>query len=332
MKHDRSISRRETFKVLLGATAATLATPTAFQIWRATAAPSKQINIGWQKGSSFAVAKARGVLEGPLSDAGVAVKWIEFTAGPQMLEALNVGSIDFGSVGEAPPVFAQAAGANLLYAANEPASPHAERILVPKDSSVRTVAELKGKRVALNKGSNVHFLLVKALERAGLKYSDVEVSFLPPADARAAFESKSIDAWVIWDPYSASAEADLGARTLADGSDTVSNFQFFIAAKDYADKNPEVLSTLIRLLDDNDHWIEGHIKESAAIIAPQIGLIPAVAEVSLARYAYGVAPLTDAVAKRQQEIADTFYDLKLIPKKLDVAAAVWRPGRIGGKS
>ncbi len=113
------------------------------------------------------------------------VKWTEFPAGPVLLEGLNVGSIDFGTVGEAPPIFAQAAGANLVYVGNEPASPASEAIVVPKGSSLRTLADLKGKKIALNKGSNVHYLLLKALEKAGIAYADIQPVFLPPADARA---------------------------------------------------------------------------------------------------------------------------------------------------
>jgi sulfonate transport system substrate-binding protein len=115
-------------------------------------------------------------------------------------------------VGEAPPIFAQAAGANLVYVANEPPSPRSEAIVVPGDSGLKTVAQLKGKKIALNKGSNVHYLLVRAIEKAGLKYSDITPVYLPPADARAAFERGSVDAWVIWDPLLAAAEKQLGAR------------------------------------------------------------------------------------------------------------------------
>src|SRR5205823_869293 len=125
--------------------------------------------------------------------------------------------------GEAPPIFAQAAGAPLLYIGHEPASPKTEAILVPRESPIKTLADLKGKKIGLNRGSNVHYLLVRALEKAGLKYTDVEVVHLPPAAARAAFEKGAIDAWVIWEPYRADAEMSLGARTLADGTGLVSN-------------------------------------------------------------------------------------------------------------
>nr|BFE93186.1 hypothetical protein GCM10020185_37220 [Pseudomonas brassicacearum subsp. brassicacearum] len=110
------------------------------------------------------------------------MQWTEFPGGPQLLEGLNVGSIDFGVTGETPPVFAQAAGADLLYVAYEPPAPTSEAILVPKGSAIQSVQDLKGKKVVLNKGSNVHYLLVRALEDAGLKYSDIQTVF--PASGR----------------------------------------------------------------------------------------------------------------------------------------------------
>src|SRR5271170_1332478 len=128
------------------------------------------LRIGYQKYGTLVLLKARGSLEKRLAPLHVEVKWTEFPAGPQLLEGLNVGAIDFGTVGEAPPIFAQAAGADLVYIGNEPPASAAEAILVPKDSPIKTVAELKGKKIALNKGSNVHFLLVKLLEQAGINY------------------------------------------------------------------------------------------------------------------------------------------------------------------
>jgi sulfonate transport system substrate-binding protein len=182
-------------------------------------ADEKVIRIGYQKYGTLILLKAKGSLEARLKPLGYRVAWAEFPAGPPLLEALNAGAIDFGSVGETPPIFAQAAaGARLTYVAHEPPAPRGEAILVPKDSPIRTVADLKGKKVALNKGSNVHYLLVRALEQAGVGYGEIQPVFLPPADARAAFERGAVDAWVIWDPYQAAAEAATGARTLADGT------------------------------------------------------------------------------------------------------------------
>ena len=128
---------------------------------------AETLRIGYQKYGTLVLLKAKGTLEKRLAADGVQVQWTEFPGGPQLLEGLNVGSIDFGVTGETPPVFAQAAGADLLYVAYEPPAPTSEAILVPKDSPIKSVAELKGKKVALNKGSNVHYLLVRALDCIG---------------------------------------------------------------------------------------------------------------------------------------------------------------------
>ncbi len=239
-----------------------------------------------------------------------------------LLEGLNVGSIDFGTVGEAPPIFAQAAGANLVYVGNEPPSPSSEAIVVPKDSKIRTLADLKGKRVALNKGSNVHFLLLKALEKAGIGYRDIETVFLPPADARAAFERGSVDAWVIWDPFLAAAEKQLGARVLADGKGLVSNHQFYLAARPYAEKNQDIVRIVIEELAKVDEWGRANQKEVASVLALQTGLDPAILELAASRYAYGVRPITADVAAEQQKVADAFAALKLIPKAIVVKDAL----------
>jgi sulfonate transport system substrate-binding protein len=286
-------------------------------------AQSKNVlRIGYQKYGTLTILKGRGSLEKRLAALGIDVKWTEFPAGPVLLEGLNVGSIDFGTVGEAPPIFAQAAGANLVYVANEPPAPSGEAIVVPKGSALKTVADLKGKKIALNKGSNVHYLLVKALEKAGLAYKDVETIFLPPSDARAAFERGSVDAWVIWDPFLAAAEKQIGARILIDGKGLVSNHQFYLAARPYAEKNPEVLKIVIDELAKVDEWGRQNHKEVAAILSAQIGLEPAIVELSAQRFSYGIKPVTQDVIDAQQKIADVFANLKLIPKKISVKDAV----------
>jgi sulfonate transport system substrate-binding protein len=230
------------------------------------------LRIGYQKYGTLVLLKAHGSLEKRLAPLHVDVKWTEFPAGPQLLEGLNVGSIDFGTVGEAPPIFAQAAGADLVYVANEPPASAAEAILVPKDSSIKAVTELKGKKVALNKGSNVHFLLVKLLERAGVNYTDIDTIFLAPADARAAFERGSVDAWVIWEPFLAAAQRQTGARILADGNGVVSNHQFFLASRPYATKRADVVAIILEEVAAVDQWAKANPKEAAAALQPQIGL------------------------------------------------------------
>jgi sulfonate transport system substrate-binding protein len=279
------------------------------------------IRIGYQKYGTLVLLKARGSLERRLAPMHVEVKWNEFPAGPQLLEGLNVGSIDFGTAGEAPPIFAQAAGADLVYVGNEPPASAGEAILVPRDSPIKTVAELRGKKVALNKGSNVHFLLVKLLEKAGVNYRDIDTIFLTPADARAAFERGSVDAWAIWEPFLAAAQRQTGARILADGNGVVSNHQFYLAARTYASKRADVVVIVLEELASVDQWAKTNPKEAAAALQPQIGLDQATLELALSRGGYGVKPVNDAVLAEQQRIADTFYDLKLIPKHINVRDA-----------
>lgn len=286
---------------------------------------SKELRIGYQKYGTLVILKARGSLEKRLADKGVAVKWTEFPFGPPLLEAINVGSIDVGTVGESPPIFAQAAGADLVYIGNEPPAPAAEALIVPKDSPVKSVAELKGKRIAVAKGSNANFLLVRVLENAGLKYSDVEVTYLAPADARAAFESGRVDAWSIWDPFLAAAEKQLNARQLADGKGAVANHQFYLSARAYAEKYPEIVHILLEEIDKIDQWGKQNPKEVAKFISPLIGIELPVVELAAQRLSYGVKAVTPEVLAAQQKIADKFFELKLVPKQVRIADAAWNP-------
>ncbi|MQT12563.1 sulfonate ABC transporter substrate-binding protein [Segnochrobactrum spirostomi] len=296
----------------------------AFAIRPAFAAGG-QVRIGYQKYGTLVLLKGRGILEKQLEPLGVTVSWAEFAAGPQMLEALNAGAIDIGQAGEAPPIFAQAANPNLVYIANEPPAPKGEAILVPHDSPLQSVKDLKGKTVGLNKGSNVHFLLVKALEKYGLAYTDIKTAFLPPADARAAFERGSIDAWAIWDPFQAAAEYTLKARALTTAEGIVPNYQFYLGARGFAEANPKVIATLLSAIRETDDWIQKDTAAAAAQLAPTTGIPAPILTIALARQSFGVAPLTDKVIADQQSVADTFFGLGLLPKKITVADAVLHP-------
>jgi sulfonate transport system substrate-binding protein len=296
-------------------------------------AKPQTLRIGYQKSASlFVLQKAQGTLEKRLAALSVDVRWVEFPAGPQLLEGLNVGSVDVGYVGEAPPIFAQAAGANFVYIGNDPASPQAEAIVVPKDSPLKVVADLKGKKIALNKGSNVHYLLVRALEKAGLKYTDIQPVFLAPADARAAFETGAVDAWAIWDPFLSAAEKQLGVRQLADGrSGVANNYQYYLGDRSFVERRPDVIKALFEDSIQQGRWIKGNVKEAAAIIAPIQGLDADIVESALRRYQFGVVPVTEAIASEQQRIADTFFELKLIPKAIHIADALKPAVRVAGQ-
>ncbi|MBW4537113.1 MAG: sulfonate ABC transporter substrate-binding protein [Pleurocapsa minor HA4230-MV1] len=279
---------------------------------------SQVIRIGYQKFGTLSILKARENLEQRLANQGISVQWVLFPAGPQLLEALNAGSIDFGHTGEAPPIFAQAAGAPLEYVANQTPNPKGEGILVHQDSDIKTVADLKGKKIALNKGSNVHFLLVKALKAGGVKYEDIETVFLPPADARAAFEQGSVDAWAIWDPFYTAAKQATNARVLEDGEGLVANREFYLAAKSFVDRYPERIKTILEEAEKADVWAKTNITEAAKLLSPQLGIDVPVLEEVLERRPSGIEPIQPDVVADQQQVADTFYQLKLLPKTVRV--------------
>ncbi|GAA0271683.1 Putative aliphatic sulfonates-binding protein [Methylorubrum aminovorans] len=284
------------------------------------------VRVGYQKYGTLVLLKGRGTLEPKLKALGYRVQWSEFPSGPPLMEALNAGAVDFGSAGETPPIFAQAASDALTYVAHEPAAPKGEAILVPKASPIQSVADLRGKKVALNKGSNVHYLLVRAIEAAGLTLADITPVYLAPADARAAFERGAVDAWVIWDPYFAAAEAGGNARVLADGTGLVPNHQFYLSSKSFATENGAALDAIVAAVAEVDAWAKDNTDAVAKELSPSVGIPAPILAVALRRQTYGIRPLDEAVTREQQRIADTFHGLKLVPKTVDIAGAVRKPG------
>ncbi|CAL8479021.1 aliphatic sulfonate ABC transporter periplasmic binding protein (plasmid) [Caballeronia sp. S22] len=321
-KNTPSLPARRRTLFTLAALGAGLSGGLAGRIAQAADAP-KTLRIGYQKYGNFVVLKARGSLDKRLAAQGIAVQWLEFPAGPQLLEGLNAGAVDIGTVGETPPIFAQAAGVDFVYIGHEPPAPRAEAIVVPKDSKLQSVAELRGKKVALNRGSNVHFLLVEALRKSNLAWSDIQPVYLAPADARAAFVQGSIDAWAIWDPYLAAAEKQASARQLTDASGLVRNVQYYLATRKIATAQPQLVHTVLEELDQVDRWARENVPAVAAQLSPLVGLDTDILETALRRTSYGVQPIEPATLAYQQQIADTFTGLKLIPKKLDVTEARW---------
>lgn len=283
------------------------------------------VHIGYQKAATILNAlRTKGDLEKALTAAGGSVTWTEFPSGPPMLEAMNAGSIDFGYTGESPPIFAQVAGTPLLYVAYDPWSTQAEAIIVPKNSPIKTLADLKGKRVAVAKGSNSNYLLVKALEKGQVEYDKIKPAFLQPPDARAAFEGNNVDAWAIWDPYLAAAQAATGARTLTDATGLAPNRGYYLAAKSFVEKYPDGLKKVLDAVKTTSDWAQNNPTEVAKFLSPQLGIDAKVVEIAEKRRKYGVLPITDEVISGQQQIADTFYKIKLTPKAIKVSEIVWK--------
>jgi sulfonate transport system substrate-binding protein len=304
-----------------GAALAPLALGTA--PFTARAAANGTLKVGYQKSSSSLVLlKSRGWLEKKLTPLGYDVSWAEFPSGPPLLEALGAGAVNLGFTGETPPIFSQASGTPVVYVGNTPGQPHSEAILVPASSSITSVAGLKGKRVAVAKGSNAHYLLVASVLKAGLKFSDITTIYLQPADARAAFQSGDVDAWSIWDPFFASAQAN-GAKIIADAAGTVPNHSFYLSRRDFATQHAQALNAAIDAVKQIESWLPANLPAAAAEIAPVIGLPAPVVLNSLQRQKYGVVKVAPAVLADQQKIADLFYKLNLIPSPIKVSQAAW---------
>jgi sulfonate transport system substrate-binding protein len=285
----------------------------------------EQLRIGYQKSAvNLVILKQQGVLEKRFP--GTKVQWLEFPAGPQLLEALSVGSLEFGLTGDSPPVFAQAAGKELLYVGAEPPKPDSSAILVLAESPLQRLADLKGKRVALQKGSSAHYLLVRALDKAGLAWADIQPVYLAPADARAAFERKSVDAWAIWDPFYAATELAIQPRVLATGRELSSNNSFYLAARPFVDKHPQVLAVLFDELTRADQLAQDARKEAIKLIASFSGLDAGVVSLFIQRRPRSpVGLLGPRTVADQQRVADAFFKLGLIPRPVTVADIVWAP-------
>ncbi|MBV1814014.1 sulfonate ABC transporter substrate-binding protein [Pseudomonas viridiflava] len=289
----------------------------------ASASEPDTLRIGFQKGSiTLVLAKEHSLLEKRFPN--TQIKWIEFPAGPQMLEALNIGSLDIASTGDIPPIFAQVAGADLVYIGAEPAKPQAETILVRNESRLHSVADLKGRKVAFQKGSSAHNVVLRVLNKAGLTFKDIQPIYLTPADARAAFENGSVDAWAIWDPYYSIALNEGHSRLLADGEGLGLSGPFYTARRGFADNNGAFVQNVLDELTAADALTRSQRAESIQILARSMGLSEAVITQYLDhRPASPSLPITPEIVRAQQATADLFFDNHLVPKRVDIQQAVW---------
>ncbi|MGA5655725.1 sulfonate ABC transporter substrate-binding protein [Rahnella contaminans] len=284
-----------------------------------------QLRIAYQKGSvGLVLAKSHQLLEKRFPD--TKISWVEFPAGPQILEALNVGSIDLGGTGDLPPLFAQAASADLLYIGSEPPKPKAEVILVDSNSPIKTVADLKGHKVAFQKGSSSHNLLLRALQQAGLKFTDIQPVYLTPADARAAFQQHDVDAWAIWDPYYSAAEVQGDVRVLTDGSTLHQTGSFYLAPKKYTEANPQFISAVLDVLTQANALTKTDRAQSITLLSQSMGLPDKVVASYLDHLPdMPITPVSAETEKRQQQTADLFYENHILPKPVEIKDRIWKP-------
>ena len=286
----------------------------------------KTLSIGYQKASVNAViAKENKLLEKAFPN--TQIKWYEFPGGPQILEALAVGSVDIGTTGDTPPVYAQAGGKPLNYIAYETAKPSSSAILIPQTSTIESLSDLKGKRVAVHRGSSSHYLLVRALQKASLNWSDIEAVWLSPADARAAFQKGAIDAWAIWDPYYAAAELEDHAKVLTTGVGLSPNYTFYLGSNDILKNHASEINLILAQFSEADKWIWSHKPETIKIVAKSTGLSEQVSRKFIERRPNpsNAQLLTPQVTKDQQQLADTFAQFDLIPQSIEIQKSVWSP-------
>jgi sulfonate transport system substrate-binding protein len=283
-----------------------------------------EIRIGYQKNGVLVIARQQATLEKHFASHGIAVKWVEFSSGPPMLEAMNVGSIDYGAVGDSPPVFAQSAGAAIVYAAGQPVT-NGQGILVQSNSPIRSIADLKGRRVGFTKGSSAHNIVVQTLEKAGLAYADITPVYLTPPDAGPAFANGSIDAWSIWDPYFAIGEIKQQGRILVNASEITKANSFYIANRDVAKNHGPILQQIIDVTASTARWAESHREEVARSLSAITGIPLDIQTVAASRSSFAVGPITDDIVATQQGVADRFFKLGLIPRPVAVRDAVWKP-------
>jgi aliphatic sulfonates family ABC transporter substrate-binding protein len=281
------------------------------------------LRIGYQRIGSLVILQQQHRLEQDL--APLTVQWVEFPSGPPLMEALNAGAIDFGYGGDMPPIFAAAAGVDFVFVASQPVPGDNEGLLLPPGSAVAKVEDLRGKTIAVTKGSSAHNFIVRILAAHGMKPTDVQLRYLQPADAAAAFERGSVDAWAIWDPYYAIAESHPGVRLLTNGVGVAPSNNFFFARRAYATENPAVIAKLVDEINGAAAWAKANPTELAAVMTAVTGVAPDAEAVAAARGSYTAAYLTPDVVAQEQQIADRFAALHIIPGTVDIAAHVYHP-------
>ncbi|KWV58032.1 ABC transporter substrate-binding protein [Bradyrhizobium macuxiense] len=312
------MKRREFLELSLGSAAAAALSQRA-QAQTGT----KEIRIGYQKNGVLVIARQRAALENHFRPQGIDVKWVEFSAGPPMMEAMNVGSVDYGAVGDSPPIFAQAAGAAIVYAAAQPII-NGSGILVPQASAITTIADLKGKRVGFTKGSSAHNIVIRTLEKAGLTYNDITPVYLTPPDAGPAFANGGIDAWAIWDPYFAIGETRQNGRILVNSREITKTNSFYIANRDFAKNNGQLLQQIVDVTTSTAAWAQAHPEEVAKSLSAVTGVPLDIQIIAAKRAGFSVGPVTDDIVATQQGVADGFFKLGLIPKQIAIRDIVWR--------
>ncbi len=282
------------------------------------------LKIGFQKTNLPVIAQQQRTIETALEPLGIGVEWVEFTAGPPLVEALNVGAIHVGWTGDAPPIFGQSSGAAIAYIAALPPNGDGEAIITKAGNGIEKVADLKGRKVAVGKGTSAHNLLVAALEANGLQFSDVEAVYLSPADAGAAFASDSVDAWSIWDPFLAIAEVQHKPTVLVRAPEVVTVNTYFLGNTAFAadPANAPVIEKTLAALAESAAWADANRDKVAEALHEVTGVPLEAQKLAADRARFGIFDLTPEIIASQQATADRFFGLGLLPAEIRIQDAV----------
>ncbi|MBD2776998.1 aliphatic sulfonate ABC transporter substrate-binding protein [Iningainema tapete] len=284
-----------------------------------------EVRVISSKIGPLAVLRKQSTFAQNMAAKGYSVKWLEFPGGPQQMEAVNTGNLDITFAGESPSIFAQAAGIPVVYLATTNPNPKSVAFLVPYNSSIKNIPELKGKKITLPKASAVQYTLVKGLAQAGLKLSDVIPVYLAPADANIAFSREQVDAWVIWEPFITLTEAKKNGRILKDGEGLKDIGNFYMTSRKFAQQRREFIKLFLEEVQKAEAWSRENPRKFAELIADELIIDIPNLEKIISKYDPGILPITDDVIARQQKIADMYYEIGMLPQRVDIKQAVLTP-------
>jgi sulfonate transport system substrate-binding protein len=249
------------------------------------------------------------------------IKFADFTSGPPMLEAMSSGSLDIGGVGNAPTIFAAAGGAKISIVGALANNPNSAALLVPKGSKITSVAQLKGKKIAVAQGSSADYHLLTVLNKAGLTPKDVTLEYLQPAQGLAAFSSGAVDAWDVWSPFIEQAVGQSHARILLNGKGYGSNFSYAVAANSSI-KNSTTAKEIreyLKTLDQAHRWANAHAAQWAATWAAATGLPDTIMQTAAKDDTQNPVPVDTKITAEEQAVVDAFSKAALIPKHYSFA-------------
>lgn len=250
-------------------------------------APAK-IRIGWQPGISplFEVAAAQGWFEEEFKKDGIKFEYVTFLSGPPLIEAFAGNRLDLGHVGDQPLIQARANDIDLKAIAVQIRGGKVLGLVVPNGSPIKSVKDLKDKKVAVKVGSAAHHLLYLYLESAGLDIKDVKLVNLSPPEIKTALSTKDIDAAILWEPWISTAEYEKVGKVILDSRGLKNNISVVITSGDFIKRYSEVTKRILKVYLHAAKWIKQNPKKAAEVIAKNSGIKIPIIEKVLTRYEY----------------------------------------------